>query len=69
VLPAQTCNGVHRFKEVTSQNFEEDSPERLPPNTFHLQDDILDATAELHELFMGTIPLVFKSTVVGDFHG
>ncbi|KAI1850095.1 hypothetical protein JX266_004474 [Neoarthrinium moseri] len=46
---------------VTSPSFDEDSPERLPPNTFHLQGEVLDATAELHELLMDPIPITFKS--------
>ncbi|KAI1386464.1 sterigmatocystin 8-O-methyltransferase [Hypoxylon trugodes] len=45
---------------VPSPSFDEDSPERLPPSTFHLQDAVLDATAELHELLMDPIPLAFK---------
>jgi len=43
-----------------SPSFDEDSPERLPPNAFHLQDAVLDATAELHELLMDPIRMVFQ---------
>ncbi|RWA07701.1 hypothetical protein EKO27_g7404 [Xylaria grammica] len=45
---------------VPSPSFDEDSPGRLPPSAFHLQDAVLDATAELHELLMEPVPLTFK---------
>ncbi|KAI1810153.1 sterigmatocystin 8-O-methyltransferase [Poronia punctata] len=45
---------------VPSPSFDEDSPEHLPPSAFLLQDAVLDATAELHELLMDPIPLTFK---------
>jgi hypothetical protein len=53
---------------VDSPSFDEDSAERLPSNTFHLQDVVIDAAAELQELLMEPIPLAFKSTAVGDSH-
>ncbi|KAH9890829.1 sterigmatocystin 8-O-methyltransferase [Xylariomycetidae sp. FL2044] len=40
-------------------SFDEDSPERLPPSAFHLQDAVLDATTELHDLLMDPVPLAF----------
>ncbi|KAF7539506.1 hypothetical protein G7054_g2088 [Neopestalotiopsis clavispora] len=46
---------------VDSPSFDEDSAERLPSNTFHLQDVVIDAAAELQELLMEPIPLAFKS--------
>ncbi|KAI1448539.1 sterigmatocystin 8-O-methyltransferase [Annulohypoxylon stygium] len=45
---------------VPSPAFTEDSPERLPANTLHLQDAVLDATAELHELLTEPVRLIFK---------
>ncbi|KAI1453493.1 sterigmatocystin 8-O-methyltransferase [Annulohypoxylon moriforme] len=54
---------------VPSPSFDEDSPERLPPSTFHLQDAVLDATAELHELLMDPIPLAFKFTATTNMVG
>ncbi|KAI3317134.1 sterigmatocystin 8-O-methyltransferase [Xylariaceae sp. AK1471] len=54
---------------VPSPSFAEDSPERLPPNTFHLQDAVLDATAELHELLMEPIPLIFKFSATTNMVG
>lgn len=49
---------------VPSPAFTEDSPERLPANTLHLQDAVLDATAELHELLTEPVRLIFKFCAV-----
>lgn len=49
---------------VPSPSFTENSPERLPANTLHLQDAVLDATTELHELLMEPVRLIFKFCAV-----
>jgi hypothetical protein len=49
---------------VPSPSFTENSPERLPANTIHLQDAVLDATTELHELLMEPVRLIFKFCAV-----
>jgi hypothetical protein len=41
-------------------SFEENRPETLPVELFHLRDAILDTTAELHELLMDPLQLLFK---------
>lgn len=41
-------------------SFDEGSPETLPVDLFHLRDAILDATAELHELLLDPLQLIFK---------
>ncbi|KAI1361281.1 sterigmatocystin 8-O-methyltransferase [Xylaria arbuscula] len=45
---------------VPSPSFAEDSPEYLPPGALDLQDVVLDATAELHEILMDPIPMAFQ---------
>ncbi|KAI1198527.1 sterigmatocystin 8-O-methyltransferase [Nemania serpens] len=65
-LAAKISASVSQLQEllsaqgVPSPSFTEDSPDRLPANTFHLQDAVLDATAELHELLMEPVRLIFK---------
>ncbi|KAI0179724.1 sterigmatocystin 8-O-methyltransferase [Hypoxylon sp. FL1284] len=45
---------------VPSPSFAEDSPNGLPDDVSHLRDAVLDATAELHELLLDPLMLVFK---------
>lgn len=65
-LAAQISTSVAELQErlsaqgIASPSFAEDSPECLPADVSHLQDDILDATAELHELLLEPLSLLFK---------
>ncbi|CAG9950383.1 unnamed protein product [Clonostachys rosea f. rosea IK726] len=65
-LAAKISSSVSQLQEllsaqgVPSPSFTEDSPERLPANTFGLQDAVLDATTELHELLMEPVRLIFR---------
>ncbi|GAP92082.1 putative sterigmatocystin 8-O-methyltransferase [Rosellinia necatrix] len=45
---------------VESPSFAEDSPQYLPPDVSHIRDDVLDATAELHELLLEPLMLLYK---------
>ncbi|KAI1660016.1 sterigmatocystin 8-O-methyltransferase [Daldinia decipiens] len=65
-LAAQISTSVAELQErlsaqgVPSPSFAEDNPEFLPANVAHLQDAVLDATAELNELLMDPLTLIFK---------
>ncbi|OTA51954.1 hypothetical protein K449DRAFT_341311 [Hypoxylon sp. EC38] len=65
-LAAQISTSVAELQErlsaqgVPSPSFAEDSPECLPANVAHLQDAVLDATAELNELLLEPLTLIFK---------
>lgn len=65
-LAAQISNSVNELQErltaqgAPSPSWAEDSPECLPANVSNLQDAVLDATAELHELLMEPLMLIFK---------
>ncbi|TVY62717.1 O-methyltransferase gsfB, partial [Lachnellula suecica] len=65
-LAAQISTAVAQLQEhlsaqgAPSPSFSEDSPENLPPDVSHLKDALLDATAELHELLLDPLALLFK---------
>ncbi|KAK7745610.1 hypothetical protein SLS62_009788 [Diatrype stigma] len=45
---------------VESPSFAENSPPNLPSDVHHLRDDLLDATAELHEVLLEPLMLIYK---------
>jgi len=45
---------------VPTPSFAEDGPELLPNDVSHIKDAILDATAELHEILLDPLLLLFK---------
>ncbi|KAI3390910.1 hypothetical protein diail_8422, partial [Diaporthe ilicicola] len=45
---------------IESPSFAEDSPPTLPSDVHHLRDDVLDATAELHEVLLEPLMLIYK---------
>ncbi|KAI0888674.1 S-adenosyl-L-methionine-dependent methyltransferase [Annulohypoxylon maeteangense] len=47
-------------KNHPSPSFDEDTPASIPPDLSDLQDKILDASAELHDLFLQPINLIYK---------
>ncbi|KAI1141459.1 S-adenosyl-L-methionine-dependent methyltransferase [Hypoxylon sp. FL0543] len=65
-LAATISDSVAKLDEILSSqglpspSFGEDNPTSLPAEASHLQDAILDATAELHELLLEPLPLLFK---------
>ncbi|KAK6957512.1 hypothetical protein Daesc_000299 [Daldinia eschscholtzii] len=65
-LAAQISSSVNELQErltaqgAPSPSFDEGSPQTLPANVSHLQDAVLDATAELNELLMEPLQLIFK---------
>lgn len=65
-LAAQISTSVAELqRQLTAQgapspSWAEDSPEGLPADVSNLQDAVLDATAELHELLMEPLMLIFK---------
>lgn len=65
-LAAQISTAVAQLQEqlsaqgAPSPSFAEDSPENLPPDVSHLKDTILDATANLHEMLLDPLALLFK---------
>jgi hypothetical protein len=69
-LAAKISESVLQLQEllsaqgVPSPSFNVDGPERLPDNTAHLQDAVLDATTELHELLMEPVRLIFRFCAV-----
>lgn len=50
---------------VPNPSFDDDGPFRLPREASSAQDAVLDATAELHELLMEPLNLVYKQGGVG----
>jgi len=70
-LAAQISSSVVQLQEHLSAqgaptpSFAEDCPESLPPDVSHLKDAILDATADLHELLLDPLALLFKFASVG----
>jgi hypothetical protein len=70
-LAAQISTSVAQLQEYLSAqgaptpSFAEDSPEDLPSDVSHLKDVVLDATAELHELLLDPLALLFKFAGVG----
>lgn len=65
-LAAQISTSVAELQEqltaqgAPSPSWAEDSPECLPADVSNLQDAVLDATAELHELLLEPLMLIFK---------
>ena len=65
-LAAQISKSVTELQEQLSAqgaptpSFAEDNPENLPADVSHLKDAVLDATAELHELLLDPLSLLFK---------
>lgn len=65
-LAAQINSSVTELQERLSAqsaltpSFDEDNPENLPANVVHLRDTVLDATADLHELLLNPLFLLFK---------
>ncbi|KAI0470060.1 sterigmatocystin 8-O-methyltransferase [Xylariaceae sp. FL0804] len=47
-------------KGVESPSFAEDSPQYLPDDVSHIRNDVLDATAELHEVLLEPLMLIYK---------
>lgn len=47
-----------------SPSWAEDSPESLPANVAGLQDAVLDASAELHELLLEPLMVLFRFAAV-----
>ncbi|OTA98974.1 hypothetical protein M426DRAFT_257799 [Hypoxylon sp. CI-4A] len=45
---------------VESPSFDENSPPSLPSDLHHIRDDVLDATAELHEVLLEPLMLIYK---------
>lgn len=69
-LAAQISTSVTEMQErltaqgATSPSWAEDSPESLPADVASLQDTVLDASAELHELLLEPLMLIFKFAAV-----
>ncbi|KAI0164060.1 sterigmatocystin 8-O-methyltransferase [Xylariaceae sp. FL1272] len=65
-LAAKISSSVAELQEylsaqgVESPSFAENSPPNLPSDVFHIRDDVLDATAELHELLLEPLMLIYK---------
>lgn len=57
--------GLLSAQGVPSPSWAENNPECLPANVASLQDTVLDATAELHELLLEPFSLVFKFAAHG----
>lgn len=69
-LAAQISTSVTELQErlaaqgAPSPSWAEDSPESLPADVSNLQDVVLDATAELHELLLDPLMVIFKFAAV-----
>jgi hypothetical protein len=69
-LAAQISESVAQLQEqladqgAPAPSFAEGSPENLPADVSHLKDAVLDATAELHELLLDPLTLLFKFAAV-----
>lgn len=65
-LAAQISASVAELQEhlsaqgVPSPTFDEDSPPFLPADVSHIRAQLLDATAELHEVLTEPLMLIFK---------
>lgn len=70
-IVAQISTSVAQLQEhlsaagVPTPAFAEDSPGNLPPEVSHIKDAVLDATAELHELLLDPLALLFKFAGLG----
>ncbi|KAF3012999.1 hypothetical protein E8E14_007434 [Neopestalotiopsis sp. 37M] len=51
---------------MESPSFAEDSPPSLPSDMHQLRDDVLDATAELHEVLLEPLMLIYKFSGVSN---
>ena len=66
LLAAQISTFVGQLQEQLSArgtptpSFAEDSPQNIPKDVSALKDALLDATAELHELLLDPLMLLFK---------
>ncbi|KAI4859014.1 sterigmatocystin 8-O-methyltransferase [Hypoxylon rubiginosum] len=58
--------GLLSAQGVPSPSWAENNPECLPANVASLQDTVLDATAELHELLLEPFSLVFKFAAISN---
>lgn len=69
-LAAQISSSTTQLQEklaaqgVSTPSFAEDSPENLPADVSALRNAVLDATAELHELLLDPMALLFKFAAV-----
>ena len=65
-LAAKISNSVAELQAslsargVESPSFAENSPPNLPSDVHHLRDDLLYATAELHEVLLEPLMLIYK---------
>jgi hypothetical protein len=65
-LASQISTSVAQLQEqlsaegLASPSFDEDFPSKYPINATQLRDTLLDATAELHELLLDPLMLLFK---------
>lgn len=57
VAELQACLSAQGME---SPSFAEDSPPSLPSDMPQLRDDVLDATAELHEVLLEPLMLIYK---------
>jgi hypothetical protein len=69
-LAAQISSSVTKLQEKLSAqgaptpSFAENGPESLPSDVSSLKDAVLDATAELHEILLDPLYLIFKFAAV-----
>jgi hypothetical protein len=69
-LASQIGNSVAELHEylstrgIASPSFADDNPETLPADVTHLQDALLDAAAELHDMLLDPMSLLFKSNAI-----
>lgn len=69
-LAAQISSSVAKLQErltaqgVPSPSWDEDSPACFPDEVADLRDAVLDATAELHELLLEPLMVVYKFAAV-----
>lgn len=69
-LADQISSSVSKLQErltaqgVPSPSWNEDSPQSLPADVNDLKDAVLDASAELHEILLEPLMLIFKHAAV-----
>jgi hypothetical protein len=72
-LAAQISSSVTELQErlsargIPSPSFAEDSPQDFPADLESLRDGVVDATAELHELLLDPLQLLYKFAAVWIF--
>lgn len=72
-LAAQISSSVIELQErlsaqgIPSPSFAEDNPQDFPADVDSLRDAVLDATAELHELLLDPLQLLYKFASVYTF--